>query len=546
MPRRPRKQRLFGSTASAAHGCGSTSCFGRLLSLLDLTYYITKLPLEILMQIVENFFVKHEILIGISRESAADLASIARVSRLFYHIAMPLLWREAQIWPSRIKPYSLLKHPGTSSERVLNYIQEMTLNIDAEDESMDKTKCNRLWKYVSRCLRVLVAAGSIRRLSLSVRLYNPNEYAPELSNKFKAINDLTFRILRQTDKMRLDTLWFYPGRETASICDIMSIIERKINVLDVNSVPLDGWVDRLHNFQNLTKIDVCRSDPFYEGDGNPRLWIVVSAEFWIAISQLKNVTHINIENIPIFPILKLQFPQLISLSFCIWLPFAGPEVSDSLISILRQMPNLETLSFYSWGNEFEQHVNELEIHEIECRNLRTVQINPIVPKHLVATIAKQNPNLTSCSFGGANVDDLDIRYLSGCQRLRSLNLESSVNVTNSLVHLTNLQQLDTLKLHYSVGKYMSTQLLLDVSSSCLNLQKIEVSDFLALKNTSVPRPFGDLPLTELFAAGVEFHQYIEPSYKKDVFVTVERLDKYIIRLDRIREDRDQFQSLSFE
>ena len=519
---------------------------GHYLTLLGPPCHITNLPFETLTQIVENLFDKDEILYEISRESAADLASTARVSRLFYHLAMPPLWREVELWPSVIKPYSLLKYPGTPSEHVLNYIQRMCLCTDPGYEDMDKTKCNRLWKYISRCFRVLVAARSIRHLRLHVRLYNPDECAPELSNKIKAINSLVSRILRHVEQMRLDTLKFHPGRGTADINDIMRIIERKTNILDVHTVPLEQWVDRLQHHQNLNRIKVRHSDPLYENGIGSQPWSLVSAKFWVTISQLKKVTDVDVEGIPISPTLNIQYPHLISLHLRIWLPFAGRELSDSFVSIFTQMPNLETLHFHSWACEFGQQINNIEIHKIKCKNLRVIDISPRLPGNLVATIAKCNPNLTICSFEGTNVDDVDIRYLSECQHLRVLNLRSLTNVTNGLAYLTNLKQLDTLRLHYSMGKHMNTQLLLDIASSCLNLQKMEVSDFLAVKRAFIPSPFEDQTLAKIFAVGVELHPYIEPHYKEGEFIILEELDKYVIRLDKIRKDRDKLLSLSSE
>src|SRR6266496_1134444 len=125
----------------------------RPLTLQDLPCYITRLPEEILIQIIQNLHAKHKFLIQISQESATDLASVARISRQFYRLAMSILWREVEMWPSRVTPFPLLRYPGTRSERALRYIRKMYLSTDPEDDELDKTKCNRLWKYVSKSLR---------------------------------------------------------------------------------------------------------------------------------------------------------------------------------------------------------------------------------------------------------------------------------------------------------------------------------------------------------------------------------------------------------
>ena len=506
--------------------------------------YITRLPEEILTQIIQNLHVKDKFLVQMTQESAADLANVAIMSRQFYRLAMPLLWGEVEMCPSRVRPLPLLRYPGTRSGRALRYIRKINISTDPKHDVMDNTKCNRLRKYISKSFRVLVGAEFVQDLHFHMRLYDPEDYAPELSKKFKAINRLAVRILKHVQNMNLRQLEFSPRWPTANIANMMRIIERKVVALDINTVPLYYWVDRLVHHQKLTKIKVSRPLWHYEDVQGDQFWISLYATFWTAISQLKNITHVEVDSIPLSSALNLQFPHLTRLRLFIWLPISGRQWASSFHAILTQMPNLETLYLHSGsGMDFGQETNAVDITETVCKNLRDVNIGPYLPKGLVATIAKHNANLTSCYFDSRsnNIEDEDIHHLSRCQRLRTLVIRSSISLVTDLAYLTNLSRLNKLNLHYSAGKYIDTQLLLKITLSCSILEKIEISDFISFKRASDPRPFEDQGLADLFAVDVELHPYIEPNYNTGEFVTVEGLDKYVIRLDRLREDRSQFQ-----
>jgi hypothetical protein len=175
MLRRHRGRSAAELKTSATHDLYDRG-FGSSLTLQDPQCNIIKLPVEIMIQIVENLFIKYGIHSEISRKPAADLAK--------------------------------------------------TQNTNETNET-NETKCNRLWKYTSKCLRVLVAAGSVRHLTLYIHLCNPDDYSPGLYNKFKAINSLAFRILKHVEKMNLDNLTFCLDRQTAGINDIMRIVGTK-------------------------------------------------------------------------------------------------------------------------------------------------------------------------------------------------------------------------------------------------------------------------------------------------------------------------------
>ena len=148
----------------------------------------------------------------------------------------------------------------------------------------------------------------------------------------------------------------------------------------------------------------------------------------------------------------------------------------------------------------------------------------LAPPQSQKSILQTSNNLTSCHFVSRsnNIEDEDLHHLSRCQHLRVLHLRGPITVVNNLIYLTNLSQLNTLNLHYSAGKYIDPQLLLEIALSCPILEKIEISDYISSKRDSEPRSFEEQKLDDLFAVDVELHPYIEPNY------TVEGFDKYVI------------------
>jgi len=335
--------------------------------------------------------------------------------------------------------------------------------------------------------------------------------------------------------MDVQKLELFAIPRSAGIDDrVMRILERKTDALDVIGVNLGSWLDRLFNLQNLTKISV---DSPLRGDAPD---VAMFNKFWIVISQLKNVREVNVSDIPISPALGLQFPHLIRLRFSTWC-VPPSEVADSFLSVIKQMSNLERLDFSTKREpQYEQELGRLDISEFSCKNLRYIVFNLQYPKRLVATIAKHTPNLISCILDGVmmNVDDEDIRHLSRCKNLRELKLKSSTNITNDLAYLTDLPYLHTLLLHHSLGKYLSTQLLMDISSSCRNLREIECPysfhSTIPPDGFTFPRP----DLDKIFAENQLF-QYIEPFYRRiesTKYAPMMSLEKYIIRLNKLRKD----------
>ena len=112
----------------------------------------------------------------------------------------------------------------------------MHLSTGDGSANVDKTKLNRRWKYLFKCIQILKAATSIKSLHLYVYIYNVNNFDPELRPKIKVLNVLMFRILRYAANMELDKFDFHPGKGTIRSPDAMSIIERKITNMHVKKM----------------------------------------------------------------------------------------------------------------------------------------------------------------------------------------------------------------------------------------------------------------------------------------------------------------------
>ena len=493
--------------------------------------------MEILTQIIRNLRVNHEFLRQISRDSACDLASIARVSHLFYELAMPLLWEQVDLWPSHEWPVSLSTYPASASKRALSHIRTMCLSVYKEPNDLSITDFNELYTYMCGCFRVLVHATSVQYMRLFLGAYDPNNYPAECSQVIEAINHTALRILKHVEKMDLRELAFHPGRETVLIEDMMKIIERKVHKLDVDTVPLGNWVHRLQYHEIMTSIEFCYIQPRDEQ---------TDAIFWTAISQLPNVTTLEVDSVPLSPTLDLCFPQILSLKLHLWWNILADEWAYSFDAVFKQMPSLESLELFSMGlPEFELAAEVLSISSVVCRNLMTVFLSPCLPKGLLSTLGRDCANLKKCNYGSSNVDDEDLRQLSRCQNLCSLSLKYAADITTGLTYLTKLPRLNSLDLHYSTGKYIDKQLLLDFARSCPDLKSIVISDWDTSSRRALEwRPFERTDVADLFAAGAELRSYIEPHYSKGSSYTPDGLDKYVIRIDKLREDIFQLKRLT--
>ena len=187
----------------------------------------------------------------------------------------------------------------------------------------------------------------------------------------------------------------------------------------------------------------------------------------------------------------------------------------------------------------------MRISTVACVNLRELTLRCQQPKRLLSKIAKQCANLTRCLLDDRyNIDDEDIRQLSqSCPDLRELHLQFAKRITIGLGYLAALPQLESLKLYYTMGKYLSKPVLLNFAKSCPKLEKLVVSDWETSSRPLRPRPFEEAPLESLFPAAVELSSYFEPKISANLEYWPDGLDEYEVRIDRLREDMLQFQQL---
>ena len=497
--------------------------------------FIARLPAEILIEIFDLLHNEVEHSVRLTKTSSANLANVASVSRQFYRLAMPLLWKGIEIEHSYFgrcfQPSPLIKYPGTQSEHALRYIKKMYLCIYLADDDMSKKIIDKVRIYISKCFRVLVAAKSIQYLKLNVRLYDPDAYDSEFSRPLAAINNVVFCLLRHVENMNLRKLEFIQYKNSARIDDILSLIGPKVNALIFSAVPLDSWVDQLAHHEQMSTIKIYNtlSSLDYQDDNS------MFSRFWISVSQTRNVTDVDVQGMPLDASLNLHFPHITRLRLIIdsW-SFLGGEWASSFLAVFQQFPNLETLRLISQGNtEFYKEIRALNISEIVCKNLRHVAIRSNTPKGIVGTIAKHNANLRSCCIesSAADIEEEDIRHLSRCRDLCSVELLCPFKLRSGLANLTNLSQLESLSLHPTAGKDITTQFLLDISVACPYLDTIDVSDIdREFKSSALKTQ----QLDELFAVGVELHEYIQPTYMPVRCQDLE-LDGYEILLDRIRD-----------
>jgi hypothetical protein len=277
--------------------------------------------------------------------------------------------------------------------------------------------------------------------------YNPDAYPPECTKIIKTVNRMGFRILKFAAKMDLRELCFHPGRETTRIDDILTIIERKVHILDIHTVPLESWVNQVQNLENMTQLEFCRIQSRNKE---------TDAIFWTGISKLLNVTAIIADAVPLAPTLNLQFPHIMHLDLYLWSSISAVEWIYTLLdAVLKQFTSLERFQMYSFGGaEFILAAENLRISSVSCRNLREIYVSNSLPNGLLAVLGRDCAKLEICYYSAKNVDDEDLRQLSQCKNLRILQLKYSSGITSGLAYLTNNQNLETLDLHYSPARYI--------------------------------------------------------------------------------------------
>ena len=243
------------------------------------------------------------------------------------------------------------------------------LGTSSENENMDKTKLNRQWRYLSKCLKFLNNATLIKSLHLHVHLYNVDDHPPEFRIKLEAINSVIFRILRRAADMELDEFGFHPDNEKALSSDALSIVERKLTQMRICHLACGKWVERLHNQERLTSIEVHvtefepPTDP-YEFDRN----------FWTTIAQLDNCKKVYVTGIPIPLDWNIKFRNLTNLDLLLFFLRDDLEPSDwigTFAIVFQHMPRLERLYLSSnSGPAFQSAAEELEISNVACKDLK--------------------------------------------------------------------------------------------------------------------------------------------------------------------------------
>ena len=446
---------------------------------------------------------------------------------------MPLLWEEVQMWdPRNIRPYTLSTYSRTA-ERVSPYIRTMYLHVGPENGIMDETKLDEMHQYSSECLRILIAAKHVKSLHLYIYMYSIDDfsihYHPlEVKTKLEAINALCFHILRHVETLELDEFVWHPGRETVRCSDAVSIIERKVTSIQLAHLHCEEWFNRLHNHERLRSIQVYKSRMRESNE--------FDRKFWTAIAQLDNCTDVKNSDVPIPFDWNIQFRNITNIDLL--LLYVGTDKWISTITaVFKWMPQLETFSIFSqMGFDSRQAIEAIEISDVVCKNIKALRFDGYRPSKLLIALGNQCPNLTSCHFDLHNVNDDDLYALSQCQRITEFHIGYLNPITNGLAYLTRLPRLSRLNLHYSLGRCMNTQLLLDFARSCPRLDTIHVADYdrgLSDQNG----PFETKEISELFAAGAELADYFEPRYRTPEPWITEGLDEYLIHIDNLRRDK---------
>jgi hypothetical protein len=493
-----------------------------------------------LLDIIRYLRIAEEFGRTMTPDSARDLASLARTCRRFHQLAMPTLWREVYLWPSREWPYWLSTYPNTGSKRALSFVRDMMLAIYNEPHESYPTKddFHDLFEYVSGCLRMLKDTKAIDVLRLFVGLYDSNNYSSECNDVIEAINRTALQIVKRISKMKLQQLELHVGRETICIVDIMSILERNVDKLNIISSPIADWAPRLQYFKSLKCLDVARL--------NPRN-LEAEAAFWTAVSQLPNLKIVKADTIPFPRRLELRFPLITDLQLFPSLYLDPGDWSHSVVTIFKQMPGLEKLvlclAFADEQSRIEGRA--MQVTTIGCKNLKDISLSRAIPRGLVSTIARHCPHLTHCHFDEADtIDDEDLRQLSlSCPNLRHVRLQQAKSITN-LQYFTTFPQLEVLELFYLTGKFIDKRLLLNLVDSCPKLQQIKVSDWISGRRRVETIGFEITAPEDLFAAAAELPSYFVPKINKDQQWIPDGLQEYAVRIDRLREDVSQYKQLT--
>ena len=488
---------------------------------------ITMLPNEVLLDVIRYLRVIDGFFLGcLTRESARDVASVSRTCRRFYQLAMPTLWHAIELQPGYELPRRLSAYPDTGSKRALSFVRRVGLSVYKEPfpEYLDRDDFHELLNYVSGCLRIVKDTSAIDTMSFRMGLYDSNNYPSEYHEIVEASNSIVLQILKHIRKMTLRELQFTAGQQTARITEIISIIEQKLDKLDIHIAPISDWAPRLPHFHRLKELHVSCSQPWN---------LQAETTFWTAVSHLPNLKVIKVD-VPIPPTLELPYPHVIHLELEFgMLDYA--ELSHSFVNVFDQMPRLEKLRISDFSQHDMHEQRTIPITTIACKNLKDITLSFPIPRGLVSTIARHCPHLTKCSISANAIDDEDLHQLSlSCPNLQQIRFRCAENITR-LEYFATFHQLEILQLYYSAGKYISQSLLLNLVDSCLKLNQFSLSDWRS-RGLHVGKTYFEAAAPkDLFGAAAELLSYFEPKI---------RASEYIVRIDRLREDISQFKGLT--
>ena len=380
---------------------------------------------------------------------------------------------------------------------------------------MDKESCVTLKDRLSKFLGVLVATESIQAVILELRFYNPEDHGSELKGHVCDINNMVRRIVSKINGMTLKELYLVLTRLPPVSNEVVSSVKREVNRLKIKGLPLDSWVNRLINFVQLRGIILdADSVDLVPSTDRPRHESFV--KFWSSVSRLPELSAAYV-HIPLSKDVHLSFPQLRRLEL-ISSKWTSDELTSSVQAVFTQMPNLKILGMNCPNLELVWNVPE--ISDVVCTQLEEIYVNLSLPKSLVAIIIQQNDKLATCCFRSPHIDDQVLLGLSGCKHLRCLELPSQTNITKGLDHLTTLPTLDTLRLHYTIIKYINTDLILNFLP-CKALQVISITANQNCGEFKEPRL--------AFKVEEYLYSYIER-------YNTGGINEYIIRLDKLREN----------
>jgi hypothetical protein len=482
--------------------------------------YITKLPTEILLEIME--YVRHhpwdrwtEERISTQSRSRLNLSRIAQVSRLFYEPAMTVLWREVHLSPDGPLDRFLLGNLHSTTKEIPKYIRTIHLTV-VRYYGQDESYFRIVPRFVGDLFQLMEAAENLRTVILDFHLVDQREYPPEQVAMVNQTNHILMNLLRYISQRVLTDLeliiWFNPR-----IDNVIDIMQNQVTRLVVRDWSLTGhWVHKLPELEKLQYIEIqdAHNAETYQ-----------CCNIWRAISSLE-ITQVENTNVPYPLTLDLQFHHLVRVS----LEVSPPEGnwSRTFTAVFERMPNLKSVELSSrmfyW---FDRIANSVQITSIACTGLRDLTIYPYSPRHLLSAVARSCPELQSCDFGG-NLDDQDLQMLSQCRQLRRLRIRFPGDTIRGIPFLANISSLTHLTIPAAFGFCLDEHILTSFAKNCPALNTIIV---LARR-----RRYRDpvVPPDIVFPRAGSLHHIFEPDEFRQRWHSIER-DAYKVHIYKLRQ-----------